>query len=88
MIFHCIDEYDEEIQIKKVKIKVHSSGYAIALYIVVAYGQTLTSGMEKLRKYISTTIQRYTGIVIETLEISVDEIAASKKSEKVSSKKG
>jgi uncharacterized alkaline shock family protein YloU len=79
MIFHCIDEYDEDIRIKKVIIKVHPSGYAISLSIIVAYGQTLTSGMEQLRKYISTTIQRYTGIVIETLEISVDEIAATKK---------
>lgn len=87
MIFHCIDEYDEDIQVKKVKIKVHPSGYTIALYIVVAYGQTLTSGMEQLRKYICDTIQRYTGIIIETLEISVDEIVPNKKADKQIAKK-
>jgi len=88
MIFHCIDEYDDEIQVKKVKIKVHPSGYAIALYIVVSYGMTLTSDMEHLRKYISTTIQRYTGIVIETLEISVDAVKPGKKQAKAVTKRG
>ena len=29
MIFHCIDEYDDQIQVKKVKIKVHKSGYSM-----------------------------------------------------------
>lgn len=79
MIFHCIDEYDDEIQVKKVKIKVHKSGYSISLHIVVTYGKALNSQLEQLRKYISDRIQRYTGIIIETLEISVDEIASKKK---------
>jgi uncharacterized alkaline shock family protein YloU len=87
MIFHCIDEYDGEIQVKKVKIKVHPSGYAIGLYLTVAYGETLTSNMEQLRKYISTTIQRYTGIIIETLEISVDEIVPNRKADKAMEKR-
>lgn len=87
MIFHCIDEYDEEIQVKKVKIKVHTSGYSIAVHIVVSYGKTLTSGIEELRKYICDTIQRYTGVIIENLEISVDEITGPKKSDKALVKK-
>lgn len=81
MVFHCIDEYDDEINVKKVKIKVHTSGYSIALHIVVSYGKTLNSELEQLRKYICDMIQRYTGIIIETLEISVDEIASKKKKE-------
>lgn len=79
MIFHCIDEYDDEIQIKKLKIKVHKSGYSIALHVVISYGKTINSELVDLRKYICNTIQRYTGIIIETLVISVDEIAGKKK---------
>lgn len=81
MILHCIDEYDDEIQVKKIKIKVHPSAYEVALSIVVTYGKSLTGGLEHLRQYISDTIQRYTGIIIETLEIQVDEILAKKKEE-------
>ena len=82
MILHCIDEYDDDVQVKKLKIKVHKSGYTIALYIIVTYGKTLNSGLEELRKYICDTIQRYTGIIIETLEISIDEITPKKDSKK------
>lgn len=81
MIFHCIDEYDDEIQVKKVKIKVLRSGYIIALQIIVSYGKTLTEGLDELSKYICDTIQRYTGIIIKDLEITVDEIVVKKKKE-------
>ena len=78
MIFHCIDEYDDEIQVKKVKIKILKSGYSIVLNIIVSYGKPLTGGLDDLSKYICDTIQRYTGIIIKDLEISVDEVAAKK----------
>lgn len=78
MIFHCIDEYDDDIQVKKVKIKVLKSGYAIGLHIIITYGKTLTGGLNDLSKYICDTIQRYTGIIIEDLEITVDEVITKK----------
>ena len=78
MILHCIDEYDDEIQVKKVKIKILRSGYSISLHIIVSYGKTLTGGLDELSKYICDTIQRYTGIIIEDLEITVDEIVVKK----------
>ncbi len=79
MIFHCIDEYDDDVEVNRVKIQIGRSGYSINLMIVVPYGKTLTSDLEKLRKYIQDTIQRYTGIVIEMLEISVDKISERQK---------
>lgn len=78
MILHCIDEYDDEIQVKKVKIKVLKSGYSIVLNIIVSYGKSLTGGLDELSRYICDTIQRYTGILIKDLDISVDEVAAKK----------
>ncbi len=79
MIFHCIDEYDDDVQVNKVKIRIGRDGYSINLLIVVPYGKTLTSDLEKLRKYIQDTIQRYTGIIVETLELSVDKITERQK---------
>jgi len=75
MIFHCIDEYDDDVQVNKVKVKVGRSGYDIDLFIIVPYGKTLNSDLERLRKYIQDTIQRYTGIILKNLEISVDKIS-------------
>ena len=79
MIFHCIDEYDDDIQVKKLKIKVLRSGYTISLHIIISYGKTLTGDLNDLSKYICDTIQRYTGIIIEDLEITVDGIVVKNK---------
>jgi uncharacterized alkaline shock family protein YloU len=79
MIFHCIDEYDDEVQVNKVKVVIGRSGYDIDLFISVPYGKTLNSDLEELRKYTQDTIQRYTGIILKTLEISIDEISSRPK---------
>ncbi len=76
MIFHCIDEYDDDVQVNKVKVVIGRSGYDIELFISVPYGKTLNSDLEELRKYIQDTIQRYTGIILKTLEISINEISS------------
>lgn len=81
MIFHCIDEYDGGVQVNKVKVKVGRSGYSIDLFIVVSYGKPLTNDLEELRKYIQDSIHRYTGIIVEMLEISVDKVVGRKKEE-------
>ncbi len=86
MIFHCIDEYDDDVHVNKVKVKVSRSGYGIGLFIVVPYGKSLTNDIEELRKYIQDAIQKYTGIIIETLEISIDEISDRKVDESAKTK--
>jgi adenylate kinase family enzyme len=86
MILHCIDEFDDEIKIKKVKIKVHNNGYAIGLHIIVKYGKAINTSLDHLGNYICDTIQRYTGIIIEPLEISVDEVELKKRDAEVETK--
>ncbi len=81
MIFHCIDEYDDDIKVNKVKVRVGRSGYSIELFIVVSFGKPLNTNLEEMRKYIQSSIQRYTGIIVETLEISVDKVDVRKKEE-------
>ncbi len=78
MIFHCIDEFDTTVEVKKLKLKVLKSGFSVSISLIVSYGKNINSELEELRNYICNTIQRYTGIVIEDLELSVDEIVAPK----------
>ncbi len=78
MIFHCIDEFDGNIEVKRLKLRVLKSGYSISVSLIVTYGNNMNSQLEELRNYICNTIQRYTGIVIEDLELAVEEIVAPK----------
>lgn len=79
MILHCIDEQDGEILVRKIKVKMGRAGYCIDLFIDVPYGKTLAGELHELRKYIQDNIQKYTGIMIDTLEISIDNISQRKK---------
>ncbi len=79
MILHCIDEYDSEVRVRKIKVKSSRSGYGIDLYVSVPYGKTLAGGLHEMRSYIQERLQRYTGIILESLEISIDKISERKK---------
>ncbi|PIE57242.1 MAG: hypothetical protein CSA33_09415 [Desulfobulbus propionicus] len=81
MIFHCIDEFDSSVEVKKLKIKVLSSGFSVEVDISVTFGTTINSDLEGLRNYICSMIQRYTGIIIKHLEISVAEVVPPKEEE-------
>lgn len=81
MILHCIDEYDSEIIVKKIKVRLSRSGYGINLFIDVPYGKTLSGDLHELRSYIINNIRKYTGIILDNLEISIDNISLRKKKE-------
>ncbi|MCL2790419.1 MAG: hypothetical protein FWD79_07205 [Desulfobulbus sp.] len=82
MILHCIDEYDGDILVRKIKVKMGRLGYGIDLFIDVPFGKTLTGELHELRGYILNNIQKYTGIVIDRLEIAIDSISQRKKETK------
>jgi len=82
MILHCIDEYDGDILVRKIKVKMGRSSYGIDLSIDVPFGKPLTGELHELRSYILINIQKYTGIVIDRLEISIDNISQRKKESK------
>lgn len=87
MILHCIDEYDGDILVRKIKVKMGRSGYSIDLFIDVPFGKTLTGELHELRSYILDNIQKYTGIIIDHLEIAIDNISQRKKDTKIKAKK-
>ena len=77
MIIHCVDEYDDDIIVRKIKVKVERGGYGIELAVDVPYGKALSGGeggLHELRRYIVNNIQKYTGIVIKRLEIAVETV--------------
>ena len=77
MIIHCVDEYDDDIIVRKIKVKVERGGYGIELSVDVPYGKALSGGeggLHELRRYIVNNIQKYTGIVIKRLEIEVETV--------------
>jgi adenylate kinase family enzyme len=74
LVIHCVDEYNQNIKIKKVLVKDDKMGYRLVITIDVPYGIQLGGNMHELQQYIIETIERYTGILIEEVNIIIDKI--------------
>jgi len=74
MILHCIQEYNNQVKLKKVTIKNDETAYHIELSIALPYGTELVSSIYEMQKYIMESIERFTGIMIGELNVTIDSI--------------
>jgi adenylate kinase family enzyme len=74
MVIHCVDEYDQDIKIKKILVKDDKMGYRLVITIDVPYGIQLGGNIHEMQQYIIENIERYTGILIEEVNIIIDKI--------------
>ncbi|MGI5172090.1 hypothetical protein H0R92_00615 [Treponema sp. OMZ 840] len=75
MVMHCVSEFDPEIKIKKLAIKTNAQGYKLVITTDVPFGTELAGKIHNLQKYVIQNIERYTGILIESVNIIVDKIS-------------
>ena len=74
MVILCVDEYNKNIKIKKILVKDANMGYRLVITIDVPYGIQLGGNIHELQHYIIDNIERYTGILIEEVNIIIDKI--------------
>ena len=79
MILHCIDEYDSEIKIMKIAVKRERRGYRIRIHIDPGYGNQLSNRLHELQAYVLDKIERFTGIIIDEVDIEISRISRRKK---------
>jgi ABC-type oligopeptide transport system ATPase subunit len=77
MVIHCVDEYNQNIKIKKILVKDAEMGYRLVITIDVPYGIQLGGNIHELQQYIIENIERYTGILIEEVNIIIDKVTES-----------
>jgi adenylate kinase family enzyme len=75
LVIHCVDEYNQNIKIKKILVKDAEMGYRLVITIDVPYGIQLGGNIHELQHYIIDNIERFTGILIEEVNIIIDKIA-------------
>ena len=71
MIAHCVDEFDGELIVRKVKIRPHDGAYRIRSEVQVPFGHPLTENMHDLRNYVVDRIEKFTGIMIREFDLVV-----------------
>jgi uncharacterized alkaline shock family protein YloU len=72
MILHCVDEYGDGIKIKRLIIAKDRDGYHIDVFLDVPFGVQLAGTLHELQRYIVDNVERYTGIIIDELNVTID----------------
>ncbi len=71
LIAHCADEFNEELTIKKIKIRPHKGVYNVRAEIEMPYDNELAGSLHSLHKYTVNRIEKFTGIMIGELDLVV-----------------
>jgi len=74
LVMNCVDEYNKDIKIKKILVKDEEIGYRLIMTIDVPYGIQLGGNIHEMQQFIIEDIERYTGILIEEVNIIIDKI--------------
>ncbi len=72
MVVHCIDEFDDSVRVRRLSVRSDSQGYRLTVVLEVPFGTRLTSNAHALQEYIVDNIERFTGILIEEVNIVID----------------
>ena len=72
MVVHCIDEFDDSLRVRRLNIRSDSQGYRITVVLEVPFGTKLASNAHALQEYVVDNIERFTGILIEEVNIVID----------------
>jgi hypothetical protein len=74
MIIHCVDEWNDAIRIRRVTIRSDAQGYRLTLVLEIPFGTQISGNIHKLQEYLVDNIERYTGILIEEVNIIIDRL--------------
>jgi adenylate kinase family enzyme len=74
MVKNCVNEFSGSYKVKKIEVKDTETGYRIVIFIIVDFGTDLEKKITELRKYITDNIEKYTGILIEEVNIIIDNV--------------
>jgi len=74
LVIHHVDEYNQNIRIKKIHVKDTDIGYRLVITIDVPHDIQLSGKIHEMQQYIIDNIERYTSILIEEVNIIIDKI--------------
>ena len=76
MIAHCVDEFDGEMTVKKVKIKPSGGVYHMRADVQIPYrNKNPNENLRELRDYVVERIERFTGIIIAEFDLVISSVS-------------
>lgn len=78
MAAECIKEFDSGIVIKKLSVKTAAAGCKIAILADLPFETQLITKIYQMQEWITSSIEKRTGIIIEDVNIIIDKIIRDK----------
>ena len=82
MVFHCVSEFDPELSIIKVIVKENRGAYALEVFLRIPYGMQIAGRIHSLQQYIIMNIEKYTGIILNSVDITIGRVSDMNESPK------
>ncbi len=79
MILHCVQEFGISAEVKKLQVRTEPAGYRITVVLDLPYGIDMAHMVHQLQSYIVDHIERYTGVMIDELNVVVDSVSPRRK---------
>lgn len=73
MVTHCLDEFDSEIKVKRVKVHQRSEGYALTVTVRVPMQHQISTTLRELQEYIADSLEKYGSIFVHSVNLEVEE---------------
>ena len=74
MVKNAVSEYNRHIRIKDIEVYGEGEGYRLVMTIDIPFGIRLEKNTDELNQYVTENIERYTGVLIEKINILIDKI--------------
>jgi len=71
MVFHCVQEFDKRLKIIKILIERGRYNYKLEVVMEIPYGIRVADTMSKLQNYIMDNIEKYVGLILEEVNITI-----------------
>jgi ABC-type dipeptide/oligopeptide/nickel transport system ATPase component len=69
-----VNGFDPRIKIKKIDVIDEANGYTLIMTIDIPFGLRLEKKIDELKQYITENIERFSGILIENVNILIDKV--------------
>jgi hypothetical protein len=88
MILHCVDEFMPGLSVKKVSFSSDHRGYQINVHVTAPFRLQLAGSVHGMQQYIVDHLERFTGIIVEELNIIIDNVKGGHYNSKEETKQG
>ncbi|MBA7538591.1 hypothetical protein ES705_30868 [subsurface metagenome] len=82
MVMHCVKEHDVDLLVDKIIVSSDRNMYSLEVIIRVQFGAQTADTLFKLQEYILRSIERYTGLILKEVNITIGSVTGKKNGKK------